>query len=201
MATIADMGIPAAESIQGILQPFHKHRWEIQFLFGGGVSSSDTKRLTAMAITADRPKLELEEIQLDRYNSRAFIFGKHTFQPINIQFEPDIGGAVHRAIIQQLERQQHLIDSLSQRFMGSAEAGQDYKFGMIMKMLNGHHNNPGGQVLEQWLIEGCGLQNNDFGDLDYAASETLKTMLTIRYDHARLQPLGSRERFATGGGI
>lgn len=196
MATITDMGVPSTD-FGGILQPFHKHRWAVQFVFGGG---GNTRELTAMAITADRPKLEFEEIQLDRYNSRAFIFGKHTFQPVTVVFEPDIGGRVHEAITEQLEKQQHLIAPDSKEYMGQAEAGEDYKFYTKMTMLNGHHTNPGGRPLEQWVLEGCGFQNNDFGDLDYQASETLKTTLTIRYDHAYLTIDGS-EKKATGGGL
>lgn len=199
MATITDMGVPSS-GIQGILQPFHKHRWAIQFVFPGG-SGDGTRELTAMAITVDRPKLEFEEIQLDRYNSRAFIFGKHTFQPVTVTFEPDIGGRVHLAITEQLERQQHLIASRRDQFMGQAEAGEFYKFYTKMTMLNGHHTNPGPRPLEQWVLEGCGFQNNDFGDLDYQASETLKTTLTLRYDHAYLVNPGKPERKATGGGL
>lgn len=195
MAVITDMGVPGT-TFGGILQPFHKHRWSIKFTFPGGERS---EHLTAMAITAERPKLEFEEIQLDRYNSRAFIFGKHMFQPVSIVFEPDIGGKVHSAIIRQLEEQQHLIAPGSQELMGQAEAGIDYKFSVEMTMWNGHHNKFGGRELEVWVLEGCGLQNNDFGDLDYQASETLKTTLNIRYDHARLIVTERPDRLATGG--
>lgn len=200
MAQLTDMGIPAASSVRGILQPFHRHRWQLQFVIpqiGNG-----TKYLTAMAITADRPKLEFEEIQLDRYNSRAYIYGKHTFQPISVVFEPDIGGRVHSAVIEQLEKQQHLIADNNRRFMGQAEAGEDYKFALKMQMLNGNHTDARGgtnNVLEEWILEGCGFTNNDFGDLDYQASETLKTSLTIRYDHARCIIRNKNDRYATGG--
>lgn len=195
MATITDMGIPGT-SFAGILQPFHKHRWRIEFQFPRG---SRSEHLTAMAITADRPKLEFEEIQLDRYNSKAWIFGKHAFQPISVTFEPDIGGQVHQAIVEQNERQQHLIADARNRFMGQAEAGMDYKFTTKLTMLNGDHSFPGARILEEWLVEGCGMQNNDFGDVDYQASETMKTVITLRYDHARLISSVGGDRYATGG--
>lgn len=194
MAIISDMGVPGT-SFAGILQPFHKHRWKVEFQFPRG---NRAEHLTAMAITADRPKLEFEEIQLDRYNSRAFIFGKHMFQPISLTFEPDIGGQVHRAIIEQVEKQQHLIADQSDPFMGQAEAGMDYKFTTKLIMLNGDHTFPGARVLEEWIVEGCGMQNNDFGDLDYQASETMKTIITLRYDHARLVNRVTGDRYASG---
>lgn len=195
MATLTDMGIPDT-GFAGILQPFHKHRWRVQFLFPG---ATGTPHLTAMAITAERPKLEFEEIQLDRYNSRAFIFGKHMFQPVSIVFEPDIGGRVHEAITNQLEEQQRLIAPENGPFLGQAEAGVDYKFSVKMEMLNGNHAGAAAVILETWELQGCGLQNNDFGDLDYQASETMKTTLNIRYDHARLIPGQKTEKYATGG--
>lgn len=199
MAVITDMGVPGTD-FTGILQPFHKHRWSIKFTFPGA-GTDGIQHLTAMAVTAERPKLEFEEIQLDRYNSRAFIFGKHMFQPISIVFEPDIGGQVHLAIIRQLEQQQHLIAPRRDRLMGQAEAGEDYKFGLEMTMWNGHHRERGERELEKWVLEGCGLQNNDFGDLDYQASETMKTTLNIRYDHARLIVTQGSDRMATGGSL
>ena len=190
MAQITDMGIPAGFG-DGILQPHHKHRWQVTFQFRG--NNGGVEELTSMAIRADRPKLEFESIQLDRYNSRAFIFGKHTFQPVSITFEPDVGGKVHEGVIQQLERQQRLIANADGPYMAQAAAGELYKFGTKMEMLDGGTN-----VLETFYLDGCGLENNDFGDLDYQASETLQTTLTIRYDHARLDPRGTR-RVATGG--
>lgn len=195
MATLTDMGIPKG-NLGGIIQPHHKHRWQVQFQFNGG---GRTEAITAMAIRAERPKLEFESIQLDRYNSRAWIFGKHTFQPISITFEPDVGGAVHSAIAEQLEKQQYLISMDNGPFLGQAAGGEDYKFGIVLDMLDGSGNGGAGTApLETWFIDGCGLENNDFGDLDYQASETLQTTLTIRYDHARLQVRG-RDKMATGG--
>lgn len=193
MATISDMGIPLTGT-GGIIQPHHKHRWQIAFINMGG----DSRMLTSMAISAERPKLAYEPIQLDRYNSRAWIFGKHTFQPITVTLEPDVGGRVHQAIVRQSERQQRLIAPTNGAFHGQAAGGQDYKFSMIMQMLDGDHS--GTSPLETWKIEGCGLENLDFGDVDYASSETLKTMLTVRYDHARLEVTG-KSKDATGGSL
>lgn len=195
MATMTDFGVPYS-GIQGILQPLHKNRWAITFNLRGG---GNGRVLTAMALTADRPKLEFEPITLDRYNSRAYILGKHQFQPISLTFEPDIGGEVHRAIIKQLEMQQHLIKDDSKQFLGAAAGAADYKFSMSMRMLDGHHSvSRAGEIVEEWKIDGCMLLNNDFGDLDYSASETVKTVITVQYDHARLVPRGARKMATTG---
>lgn len=185
MALLSDFGVETDDA--GVFQPFLKHRWKIDFIFPG------SRRMKSMAITAERPKVEFEDIQLDRYNSRAWIAGKHTFQPISITFEPDIGGQVHRAIRQQLERQQRLIAPVPGPLLGQAIAGEFYKFSMIMTQRDGDVGD-----LEKWAVEGAYLQNNDWGDWDYAASETVKTVITFRYDHAR-QIILPQEGKATGG--
>lgn len=195
MATITDMGIPGGEE-SGILQPHYKNRWRVEFLFDGG-NVGGTRGLTSMAISVERPKVEYEEIQLDRYNSRAFLQGKYTFQPISITLEPDINGTVHTAIVQQMERQQRLIAPLSGPFLGQAISGESYKFAMNIEMLDGDHGPP--VLLEKWKLEGCAINNPDFGDLDYSVSETMKTTLQIRYDHAFLEFGSALFEKATGG--
>jgi len=198
MALITDMGIPAGFG-GGIQQPLYKNRWQVTMLLREAANNG-IKAITSMAITAERPKVEYEEIQLDRYNSRAYLQGKYTFQPVTFVIEPDLGGRCHRAIQDQMEVQQRLIGPDAGEFLGQAEAGEDYKFNVIMQLLNGSHPNAGGTTnpLETWSLEGCALNNVDFGDLDYQASETIKTTMTIRYDHARMLVTGI-EKKATGG--
>lgn len=198
MATITDMGIPGGFG-GGIQQPLYKNRWRIN-MFLREAGNDGIKGITSMAITAERPKLEYEEIQLDRYNSRAFLQGKYTFQPITIVIEPDMGGRCHRGLQRQHEVQQKLIGPDNGIFLGQAEAGEDYKFYTQMDLLNGSHPNAGGPevILERWHLEGCAINNIDFGDLDYQASETVKTTMTLRYDHAYLEVSGSLKK-ATGG--
>jgi len=197
MATVTDMGIPGGVT-GGILQPAYKNRWRIQMNLREA-SSGGIRAVTSMAVTADRPKVEYDEITLDRYNSRAYIQGKYTFQPITITLEPDIGGRVHRALLQQLEVQQKLIGPGPGPFLGQAMAGEDYKFLTTLELLNGSHPNSGGTlVLETWVLEGCAINNIDFGDLDYQNSETVKTVITMRYDHAYMSVTGVDKK-ATGG--
>ena len=193
MATIQDIGIPRT-GISGILQPHYKNRWRIEFIMPG----SQGRSFTSMAITAERPKVEYEEIQLDRYNSRVFLQGKYTFQPINVVLEPDIGGTVHQFIVQQMERQQRLIGPNPGRFLGQAISGASYKFAANLELLNGDHTDTNGTPTETWKLEGCAINNADFGDLDYQASETIKTSLQIRYDHAYVEITGTADK-ATGG--
>ena len=193
MALVSDMGV---NGLGGeIAQPKIKNRFRVRFdgIGRDGIAGAGAEPLTLQVITVDRPKLSFEEITLDRYNSRAYIAGKHQFEPISITFEDDIGGEVTSIIQAQAELQQSIIGMTSAPRLPSARAGNDYKFSMTIEMLDGDNT-----VYERFILEGCYIANFDYGDLDYAASETVKIVLSIRFDHARQDITGISGR-ATGG--
>ncbi|KKM85864.1 hypothetical protein LCGC14_1284760 [marine sediment metagenome] len=191
MATINDIGIPGVGS--GILQPKLRNRWRVTFAnLAGGV---DSQPLSLQAITVTRPSLSFEEIQLDRYNSRAWIAGKHMWEPMTLTVEDDVVGTATQVINDQLQGQQFLIGAEGQ-FMAAREEGSLYKFVTNLEMLDGND-----QVIEKWTIEGCWLQAVDWTEMDYSASEAVQITMTIRYDHAR-QDIGgfnAGQGVATGG--
>ena len=191
MATINDIGIPGVGS--GILQPKLKNKWRVTFAnLGGG---ADSQPVSMQAITITRPTLSFEEVQLDRYNSRAWIAGKHTFEPVTLTLEDDVTGTASQVIQEQLQKQQWLIGAEGQ-WLASAGEGGLYKFVTYLDLLDGNE-----QVVEKWTMEGCWVQNADYTDLDFAASEAVQITLTLRYDHAR-QDIGGYaqgEGVATGG--
>lgn len=173
MAIISDMGVTG----NGILQPKLRHKFILDFI---GLSGSDGQSLKVQTITCELPKLEFEEVQLDRYNSRAWVAGKHNFQPITAVFESDVGGKVVTSLQQQVEQTQRIIGVNPVPLLPSQIAGELYKFGARIQLMDGNTT-----VLEAWALEGCWFQNVDFGDLDYSVSESIKITTTIRFDHAR----------------
>ena len=175
MATINDIGIPGVGT--GILQPKQKHRWRVTFPNIG--DGADFQPLSMQAITVTRPVLTFDEIQLDRYVSRAWIASKYTFEPMTITFEDDVTSTATTVLQQQLQSQQFLIGAEGP-FLAAAGEGSLYKFVTILDMLDGNE-----QVIEKWTVEGCWIQNIDYTDLDYAASEAVQITVTLRYDHAR----------------
>lgn len=191
MSTINDIGIPGVGT--GILQPKLKNRWRITFAnLGGGV---DSQPLSMQAITVTRPVLNFEEVQLDRYNSRAWVAGKHTFEPMTLTFEDDVTGSASKVLQEQLQKQQWLIGAEGQWLAASGE-GSLYKFVTYLDLLDGNDT-----VIEKWTAEGCWIQNIDYTDLDFSASEAVQITTTIRYDHARQDIGGYKqgEGVATGG--
>jgi hypothetical protein len=191
MATINDFGIPGVGT--GILQPKLKHKWKVTFAnIGGG---ADSQPLSMQAVTVTRPSLSFEEVQLDRYNSRAWVAGKHTFEPMTITFEDDISGTATQVLQDQLQNQQFIIGAEGP-FLAAAGEGSLYKFVTYLDLLDGNE-----QIIEEWVVEGCWLQVVDYTDLDYATSDAVQITCTVRYDHAR-QSIGGYDQgegVATGG--
>jgi len=175
MASITDIGIPGVGN--GILQPKLKNKWRVTFAsIGGGV---DSQPLSMQVVTVARPVITFEEVPLNRYNSQAWIAGKHTFEQMTMTVEDDVTGTATRVIQDQVQAQQFLIGAEGP-FLASRGEGSLYKFVTTLDMLDGNE-----QVIEQWFMEGCWLQSVDYTDLDYSDSTAVQITLTMRYDHAR----------------
>lgn len=191
MSTINDFGIPGVGS--GILHPKHKDRWRVTFAnLGGG---TDSQPVSMQAISVTRPKLTFEEIELHRYNSRAWVAGKHNWETMSIVIQDDVTSTASAAVQAQLQKQKWLIGAEGQ-WLAAAGEGSLYKFVTYLDMMDGND-----QVIEKWTVEGCFLQNVDYGDVDYTANEAVQITLTVRFDHAR-QILGGYNQglgIATGG--
>ena len=192
MATINDFGIPGVGT--GILQPKLKNLWRVTFAnLGGGI---DSQPMSMQAINITRPKLSYEEVQLDRYNSRAWVGGKHTWEPMTLTLEDDITSSATQVLQEQQQKQQWLIGAEGP-WLGKGEEGSLYKFVTYLDQLDGKE-----QIVERWIMEGCWIQNADWGDGDYADSSAVQITLTVRFDHARQEQLNgyaAGEGVATGG--
>ena len=174
MATLNNFGIPGVGA--GMLQPKLRNRWAATFAgLGGGASSQP---LSLQVVTATRPSLSFEEVELHRYNSRSWVAGKHLWEPMTMTLEDDVANGATKVVRNQVTKQQYLIGSEGQ-WLATAPEGSLYKFVTNLKMLDGNV-----QILETWVIEGCWLQTVDYTEVDYSASEAVQINLTIRFDHA-----------------
>ena len=147
--------------------------------------------------TITLPNLTFEEVALHRYNSTAYVAGKHSWEPISVTVEDDITGLAATVIKGQLETQQRLIGSdLDGRWLNTAATGSDYKFGAVIDQLDGDEG-----VVQSWILEGCQIMNADFGDRDYSASEAATITMQVRFDHARSVQSGAGYGTALGGNV
>ena len=166
-------GVPTGTGTSGILMPKLKYRFRVSFLnnFGG---STNTVSLTQNVQSVVRPKINYEEVIIDSYNSRTYLQGKHTWDPISVTVRDDIQNKVAKLVGAQVQRQ------LNHFQQTTPAAGSDYKFDMQIEVLDGV--NAGAS--EVWFLEGCFLTQSDYSDTDYSSNEQVTITMMIRYDNA-----------------
>ena len=170
-------------SSQGLLMPKLKYRFRAIFE-NFGVSTPRTE-MTQQIMDFTRPSVSFDPIDIDIYNSRVRLAGKHTWDDINVNLRDDASGAVTKLVGEQLQRQ---LDFMEQ---SSASSGSDYKFTTKLEILDGGNGANEPNVLETWEIYGCYLSNVNYGDMNYSSSEPATVSLTLRYDNAVQTPLSS----------
>jgi hypothetical protein len=172
--TKSKFGVPITGNTgSGVLMPKLKYRFRVSLLSNFG-DSAETKVLTQNVQNVTRPKISYEEQIIDSYNSRVYVQGKHSWEQITLTVRDDIQNQVTKLVGAQVQRQLN-------HFQQSAPAsGSDYKFDCQIEVLDGV--NAGAS--EVWFLEGCFLTQVDYSDSDYAASDPVQVIMTIRYDNA-----------------
>jgi len=189
MADLTQFGVPTTGT-NAMVMPKLQYRFRVN-LYDFGRNNGNTTDITQNVISVTRPSLTHDEVTLDAYNSRAYLAGKHTWEPITLTIRDDINGAVTKHVASQLQKQ------LNQGLQSAPAAGRDYKFGMVIEQLDGSQP---GLVLESWSLNGCFIQNANYGENNYATSDQMQITLQIRYDAADIhsEAVGSA---TTQGGL
>lgn len=168
---------------QTLLMPKLQYRFRIEFLnFGFLNDNQGPLALTRQVMDVSRPQVQFDDITLNVYNSRIYMAGKHTWQPLTVNVRDDANGQVSRAVGQQLQKQ---LDFVNQ---ASAAAAGDYKFTTIIDILDGGNGIAAPIILESWELYGCYLQQANYQTLNYATSDAVTIALTLKYDNALQKP-------------
>ena len=187
VASLTRFTVPVASdqsaSAQGLLMPKLQYRFRVMFE-NFGISTPRTE-LTKQVIDFTRPEITFDDIDIEVYNSRLRLAGKHTWSNVTVNIRDDALGNVTRLIGEQLQRQ---FDFFEQ---SSAGAGIDYKFVTRCEMLDGGNGAETPQVLETWELYGCYLQNVNYNQVQYSSSDPVQISMTIRFDNALQKPDGS----------
>ena len=150
-----------------------------------------------------RPNLTFDQVTLDVYNSRVYMAGKHTWEPIAITIRDDVNNAVTKLVGEQIQKQ---FDFFEQ---ASAASGIDYKFTTRIEMLDGGGGSSKPNVLETFELYGAYIDNVNYNTLAYTESTPATITLGIRYDNCIQTPTGTGigtavtrtiGTLATGGG-
>ena len=187
VATLSKFTVPLASdqsaSNQGLLMPKLQYRFRL-ILENFGVSTPRTE-LTKQVIDVTRPSLTFDETILEVYNSRVYLAGKHTWDPLTINLRDDVNNSVTRLCGEQIQKQ---FDFFEQ---SSASSGTDYKFTGRIEMLDGGNGANAVTVLETWELYGAYVQNINYNTMAYATSDPAQITLSVRYDNAIQTPRGT----------
>ena len=187
ISTLSKLTVPldsnASASNQGLLMPKLAYRFRVS-LENFGVSSPTTE-LTKQVMDITRPNVSFDQMTVDIYNSRVYLAGKHTWDPITLNLREDVNNNVQKLVGEQLQKQ---FDFFEQ---SSAASGSDYKFVTRMEILDGGNGANAPSVLETFELYGCYVESANYNTLNYAESAPVTVTLTIRYDNAIQTPQGT----------
>ena len=187
VATLSKFTVPLASdqsaSNQGLLMPKLQYRFRV-ILENFGVTTPRTE-ITKQVVDVTRPSLTFDETILDVYNSRVYLAGKHTWEPLTINIRDDVNNSVTKLCGEQIQKQ---FDFFEQ---SSASSGTDYKFTARIEMLDGGNGANAVNVLETWELYGAYVQNINYNTMAYATSDAATIAMSIRFDNAIQAPRGT----------
>ena len=194
ISTLSRLTVPldsnASASTQGLLMPKLQYRFRVS-LENFGVSAPTTE-LTKQVVDVTRPNVSFEQITLDVYNSKVYLAGKHTWEPITLNLREDASNNVQKSVGEQLQKQ---FDFFEQ---SGAASGSDYKFVTRIEILDGGNGANAASVLDTYELYGCYVENANYNTLNYATSEPVTVTISIRYDNAIQTPQGTGIGTAVG---
>jgi len=187
ISTLSKITVPLASdsssSTQGLLMPKLQYRFRVT-LENFGVSTPTTE-LTKQVIDVTRPTVNFEELEIPVYNSRAYLAGRPTWEPITLNLREDVNNSVQKLVGEQLQKQ---FDFFEQ---SSAASGIDYKFTTRIEMLDGGNGASAPNVLETFELYGAYIENVNYNTLAYNVSEPATISMSVRYDNAVQTPQGT----------
>ena len=194
ISTLSKITVPlyssASAANQGLLMPKLQYRFRVS-LENFGVSTPTTE-LTKQVVDVTRPNVSFEDITVDVYNSRVYLAGKHTWEPVTLNLREDVSNNVQKLVGEQLQKQ---FDFFEQ---SSAASGSDYKFVTRIEILDGGNGINVANVLETFELYGCYLQSANYNTLNYATNDPVTVALAIKYDNAIQTPQGTGVGTAVG---
>lgn len=172
-SSLSKYGVFVAESTVDRVTKFAKpkYRFRVDFTNFGGVTGG--KNVTLEMVSAARPTRSFDEVQYDSYNSRFWVAGKASWDPIELVVRDAYDNSVVKEIYRQLESQFSAFNQTS------ATVSTNYLFTTDLVTLDGH-----GNTSERWELAGSWLVNANFGNFDYSASEFNTITLSLRFHNA-----------------
>ena len=148
ISTLSKFTVPLASdqsaNTQGLLMPKLQYRFRL-VLENFGVSTPRSE-ITKQVQDVTRPSVSFDDITLDVYNSRVYMAGKHTWEPITINLRDDVNNSVSKLCGEQIQKQYDFFEQ------SSAASGIDYKFQSRIEILDGGNGANTANVLETFEL-------------------------------------------------
>lgn len=172
--TLSKFGVPlgGGSGRGGLLHLKAKYKFRVRVINFGPIAGGI--ELTQQVQSISKPKVNTTVVPVHSYNSIGYYAGKHEWQTIELTIKDDITNNASKLVGHQVQKQMNHIEQTS--FV----AGINYKFVLMLEIMDGGND----AVLEDWLIEGCFLENVDYSDLNYEDSQYQTITMSIRYDNA-----------------
>ena len=190
ITTLQNISVPTegAGSNSSLLMPKLQYRFRVLLdSFGTTGGPDGTREISRQVVDVTRPNVSFEQMTIEAYNSKTYLAGKHTWEPITLTLREDANNNVQKVVGQQLQKQ---FDFFEQ---SSAVSSGTYKFQTRIEILDGGNGANGANVIDRFQLVGCYLESANYNSLAYATNEAVTTTLSIRYDNA-IQ-FGSDESF------
>ena len=183
-----------------------KFRYDLAITPPNGITAIPT----AFVKVANRPQLDIDELELQFLNASTWIPGKGRWQPLNITYiDTANSGGGNSTTGGNTASMQGFYDWIAsvydfQGYATSDNLKQTERAGWaataIINMYDGC-----GSIVETWSLSGVWPQSVNFGDLDYGSPDECTIDLTIRFDKCQITKgdncgITPKGKFITCGG-
>ena len=160
-----------------------KFRWTLEI--NGNNPACPVRVPPYFVKVAARPNISFEETEINFLNDKMWIPGKATWEAITVTYMDVAGTLSGDASGGNLDLYQWLLSvfdfrSPTRKFMNSKRSG--YTATVTLTLWDGC-----GAPLEVWTLGDAWPQAINFGDLDYASSDTVDIELTLRYSQVSFE--------------
>jgi hypothetical protein len=124
--------------------------------------------------TSSRPKINIEETEIQFLNTSTYVAGRFTWDTITVKLRDPIGPSASQAI-------QEWIRLCAESVTGRMGYAVGYRKNVDIEMLD-----PTGVPVQKWTLENAWISSGDYGSLDYSSSEIAEIDITLRFDRAIL---------------
>ena len=124
--------------------------------------------------TMARPSIQFETITLDHINTKRYVKGKATWQPISITLYDPIVPSGAQSVIEWV------------RLHHESVTGRDGYSDFYKKDIRLEQLGPVGDIIGEWIIKGAFVSDGNFGSHDWASSDFISISITVRMDYCIL---------------